>query len=946
MAYITRDFIKIAKEYEGDGDFSGATEAFGAEERIEYLGRYSDFLRKTYHLDKSKKAVDYGAVKAALALYEGAEVLPEIRKRVTYKNADIYVSEVPCEYKGWHFYGAAASNGAIIFENKDVPPTPSCLFEFGGELKKFDFRVVIGDDYLSVAEKRGVRIKPLITTVGKSIEFRSGTNEVARIQFYDNKNVYARVGRRDFYHHDAICLGEYYTDRENEISCVFGKSGYCVTLNGVSSGDIAYTADFPIDNVFVTGGMYSVGEWSFKPLFALTDTQSISDFFEKNDCRFPLKHVGKCELPYCLATHENADNRLIAKVNYNYCGSGTAVLACDSLNPCGKITINGKVAAVQPDFTSFKVNVTHLLKKGGNEIVLEVNPRAPEINYSWHRNKDPYVGWFLGEFYIDLLPELYASDLRIKTLKAEGKRIRALISFKTSRDCDAELYIEQSFPNKGERVSLGVAPVVNGAFQGEFEFEAEPWTTENPFLYNVCAELIDKDGVKRDDLTEQTGFRTIEQKNGEILLNGKRVILKGALLMQFLPPYENILKSHVCPTNEEIARQILQIKAMNGNTARLHMLGYGTNDARFAEMCDRAGVLLIWTTSLIDSLETVKWGNIWRQAEKYAEQMRDVINHPSIIMWEGSNEFHADKFNFDAMFDAFVSAVKKEDDSRLICPSSHVYYGGGLYGKEGFYYQDDGRADQDFEPAKSSFGWTDKSVIRSSHNYQLLLGYGNKWDVFRKQNWLSQPALLNSKKHAYIISEFAVIGRQDHTTDECTKYVKCDSYEFTDEDNALGVKLKQEDWRLSQAYQAVCADRIIKKLISMDADGMTWCCLSGGANDASYLKPPIDFYGYAKYAFYVMKDDFAPLICYSSDTRLKAGNDFTVMPEIYGTVRGAKYKASVTVKNEKGAVEDEKTYEFVADSLKFGLESFKPKISGGGYYEIEYSIEEVCDDKR
>ena len=122
---------------------------------------------------------------------------------------------------------------------------------------------------------------------------------------------------------------------------------------------------------------------------------------------------------------------------------------------------------------------------------------------------------------------------------------------------------------------------------------------------------------------------------------------------------------------------------------------------------------------------------------------------------------------------------------------------------------------------------------------------------------------------------------------------------------------------------------------------MTWCCLSGGANDASYLKPPVDFYGYAKYAFYVMKDDFAPVVCYSDDTDVKFGNGFTIMPKISGATKGKYYAVTVCIKSERGEIVDKKEYRVVADGFNVTLEKWRPKVEENGFYEIEYSIEEV-----
>ena len=943
MTFKTSDFIKFDSNFTGEhGDFSGEEAAFTAEERLDFLSAYSSFLQRKYDAEKSRKAIREEDVKSvAIKAAAGKKVLPAVRKRTVFDKAKIYLSDAFSGYKKIKLYGGATvENSAFVFFDKPVPPIPSCTIKADGAVKRATFSVKIADDYLSVAAKRGVKQKPLVTTVGNYIAFRNGITEVAEIKFYDNGGVYARVGKRDFYHHDAVYLGDFFTDRANVVAVEFYDNAYTVTFNGVKTENVAYTNDLPVDTFFISGGMYSVGNRSVKVDEVITENGEPIDLFERGECAVKEEFVGEKKLPYCIAGHKNADKRIIARVNYNYGGDKKAILHADTLNPCGEISVNGKAVFSKADFTSVEVDITEYLKIGDNEITLVVNPRAPEVNYSWHRNKDPYVGWYLSDFYIDEIDKIRLSDLRVKTLKVLRSSVKAEISFKSGEDGQAEVFLKKIFPEEGEEISLGKVQTHGGKYDGIFEFSAEPWTVEKPVLYSVRAEIKDGNGVS-DDIVEETGFRTIEQKDGELLLNGERIIIKGALLMQFLPPYENIVKSHVCPTDEEIITQFLQIKAMNGNAARMHQLGYGTDDKRFTEYADRLGILLFWTTSLIDSLETVKWGNVWRQKEAYLGCMREVINHPSVIVWEGSNEFHADEFNFDPMFDEFVSAVKAEDDSRLICPSSHVYYGGGIYGNEGFYYQDDGKKDQDFNSAESSFGWTDESVIRSAHNYALLLGYGCKWDAFRKQEWKSQPALLESKKHAYLITEFAVIGRQDDRTEECKKYIKTDSYELGDETRALGVTLTQADWRLSQAYQALCADRAIKLLLGLNADGMAWCCLSGGANDASYLKPPIDFYGYAKYAFYVMRDDFSPLLCYSDATDVKVGKNFAITPKIGGAAKGKAYDVTVAVKDADGKVADMKSYAVLAGGFNETLTPWKPKLEKDGYYEIEYSIKEV-----
>ena len=110
---------------------------------------------------------------------------------------------------------------------------------------------------------------------------------------------------------------------------------------------------------------------------------------------------------------------------------GRAVLNIGSLDPCGKVYINGKFAFETDGFLKGEKDITEFLETGENELKLLVYPRAPEINYSWHRNKDPYIAWLARDIYIDILPKVCIRDLVVKTVGISGGKVKAKISFKT-----------------------------------------------------------------------------------------------------------------------------------------------------------------------------------------------------------------------------------------------------------------------------------------------------------------------------------------------------------------------------------------------------------------------------------------------------------------------------------------------------------------------------------
>lgn len=106
MTYKTSDFIKFDNAFAGKhGDFSGAEEAFSAEERLEFLEKYSAFLQKKYNEGKSRKAISEEEVKLAKRKISGEKLTPKIRKRTIYDKASVYLADALSPYENLSLYG-------------------------------------------------------------------------------------------------------------------------------------------------------------------------------------------------------------------------------------------------------------------------------------------------------------------------------------------------------------------------------------------------------------------------------------------------------------------------------------------------------------------------------------------------------------------------------------------------------------------------------------------------------------------------------------------------------------------------------------------------------------------------------------------------------------------------------------------------------------------------
>ena len=244
-------------------------------------------------------------------------------------------------------------------------------------------------------------------------------------------------------------------------------------------------------------------------------------------------------------------------------------------------------------------------------------------------------------------------------------------------------------------------------------------------------------------------------------------------------------------------------------------------------------------------------------------------------------------------------------------------------------------------------------VIRADHPYSLHCGYGQPWEIMRKQpydhafsdanRWERVWDNLTNPDFAVIAAEYAITGLPNPTTKEALENDYVESYERPDEDGGFGRWFTQEEWRESQAIQAFCGYNASKDMRLQGFDGLTWCCLSSGANNGSYMKPPIDFYGYKKLGFYALRDAYQEMYACKKDLFVSYGTEDCIAPAIVNYSVKGRYNLTVTVSEENGEILD--TFDYGAISLdgecKTDLSEFKPSWNKAGYYILSFSLEKM-----
>ena len=186
----------------------------------------------------------------------------------------------------------------------------------------------------------------------------------------------------------------------------------------------------------------------------------------------------------------------------------------------------------------------------------------------------------------------------------------------------------------------------------------EKWTAETPNLYTLVANL-QENGKIIESIPIKVGFRKIELKNGQILVNGQAVLFKGADRHEMDPD-----KGYVV-SKERMIQDIKRMKELNINAVRT--CHYPDNNLWY-DLCDEYGIYVVAEANIEShgmgyGDETLAKNALFAKAhlERNQRNVQRGYNHPSIIFWSLGNEA-----GFGPNFEACYKWIKAEDQSRAV----------------------------------------------------------------------------------------------------------------------------------------------------------------------------------------------------------------------------------------------------------------------------------------
>lgn len=185
------------------------------------------------------------------------------------------------------------------------------------------------------------------------------------------------------------------------------------------------------------------------------------------------------------------------------------------------------------------------------------------------------------------------------------------------------------------------------------------WTAETPYLYKLIAVVKDRKGNVVQAIPQNVGFRKVEIKNSQLLVNGKPVLFKGANRHEMDPDGGYLV------TRERMIQDIKLMKRMNMNAVRTC---HYPDDPIWYDLCDEYGLYVVAEANQeshgfgYEETSEAKKPNFARQImERNRHNVEMHFNHPSVIIWSLGNET-ADGPNFTAAFEW----IKTQDKSRPI----------------------------------------------------------------------------------------------------------------------------------------------------------------------------------------------------------------------------------------------------------------------------------------
>ena len=324
-------------------------------------------------------------------------------------------------------------------------------------------------------------------------------------------------------------------------------------------------------------------------------------------------------------------------------------------NYIADVYLNGeKIGRHEGGFTPFNFEVTNLVRDKSNSLIVKVDNKrrrdaVPTLITDWWN-----YGGLTRQVKLIETPATFVQDYFIQLQKGSRERISGWARLNGNK-------LHQKFTVRipEARISKDFTTDENGYVEINFNADLTLWSPNNPKLYDVAIE------AETDRVQDQIGFRTIETRGTEILLNGRPIFLRGVCIHEEAP-----FRGGRAYSREDAQTLLGWAKELGCNFVRL--AHYPHNEFMVKE-ADRLGIM-VW--SEIPVYWTILWENS-ATLDNARNQLSEMItrdkNRAAVIVWSMANETPLGDARL-SFLRKLIEHARSLDGTRLISAAMERHY--------------------------------------------------------------------------------------------------------------------------------------------------------------------------------------------------------------------------------------------------------------------------------
>src|SRR5689334_15508338 len=319
------------------------------------------------------------------------------------------------------------------------------------------------------------------------------------------------------------------------------------------------------------------------------------------------------------------------------------------------VYLNGeKLGQHEGGFTPFNFEITSLLRDSGNFLVVKVDNKrrrdaVPTLMTDWWN-----YGGLTREVKLIETPATFINDYFIQLQKGSRDRVVGWVKLNGAQFSQR---IIVRVPEAG--VAKAFATYASGKALVDFTADLKLWSPENPKLYDVTIE------AETDQVRDLIGFRSIETRGTEILLNGRPLFLRGVSIHEEAP-----FRGGRAYSREDAQTLLGWAKELGANFVRLAHYPHNEHMVREA---DRLGIM-VW--SEIPVYWTILWENpatLANARNQLSEMIARDKNRAAVVIWSMANETPLSEARLSFLRN-LAGQARSLDSTRLISAAMERHY--------------------------------------------------------------------------------------------------------------------------------------------------------------------------------------------------------------------------------------------------------------------------------